>query len=273
MCSVLDVSKAGYYAWRGREKSARAKADEELTFAMRVVHRESRETYGSPRMYREMRKGGTRCSENRVARLTRRAGLKAKKRRRFRVTTTSWHRHPVAPNVLERRFRVADVSGRNQIWVGDITYVPTREGWLYLAVILDLHSRRVVGWAMRSTLAEELALAALRMAVRARKPGTGVLHYTDRGSQYAGKAYRALLTELKMTCSMSRKGDCWDNAVAGSFFATLEWELIDGANWSTRDQARSAILEYIETWYNRRRLHSSLGYLSPDEFETLDPAA
>ncbi len=273
MCRVLDVSKAGYYAWRGREPSARAKADAALVEEIRIVHRQSRSRYGSPRVHRQLRKNGHGCGENRVARLMRLAAIRAKKRRRFRVTTTSKHEHPIAPNVLERRFLVSGVASPNRVWIGDITYIPTREGWLYLAVLLDLRSRRVVGWAMAATLSEELAIAALRMALATRRAGAGVVHHTDRGSQYAAKAYRKILDRHGMTCSMSRKGDCWDNAVAESFFASLEWELIEDANWPTRAQARTAIFEYIETWYNRCRLHSSIGYVSPDEFEAMEQAA
>jgi transposase InsO family protein len=191
-------------------------------------------------------------------------GLRAKTTRRFRVTTQSDHAHPVAPNVLARRF---DEARPDRVWVADLTYLRTREGWLYLAVVLDLGTRAVVGWAMRHTLERGLALDALEMAVRRRRPAPGVLHHADRGSQYACRDYRAQLAAHHMTCSMSRKGDCWDNAVAESFFATLKRELADGAGWATRDDARTAVFRYIETWYNRRRRHSALGYVSPAQYE------
>ena len=193
--------------------------------------------------------------------------MRAKKKRRFRVTTDSNHSHPIAPNLLKRRFGVEEIEGIDQVWVSDITYVPTREGWLYLAVVLDLASRRVVGWAMKTTLESALATNALTMALWRRKPGSGLLHHSDRGVQYASTAYQEILVQHGITCSMSRKGDCWDNAVAESFFATLEWELIEESDWHTREEARRDIFDYIEVWYNRQRLHSSLGYRSPAEYE------
>jgi putative transposase len=264
MCRVLRVSRAGYYAWQRRPPSARARANDQLLMAIRVAHQQSRARYGSPRITRELWAQGHRCSEARVARLMRGAGLAAKRRRRFRVTTTSRHGEPIAPNVLARHFAVATVD---RVWASDITYVPTQEGWLYLAVVLDLASRRVIGWAMRSTLERGLTLAALRMALAHRQPTPGVLHHSDRGSQYACGEYQALLARAGMMCSMSRKGDCWDNAVVESFFATLKTELVDDARWATRETARTALFEYIELWYNRARRHSSLGYRSPVQYE------
>jgi putative transposase len=264
LCRVLGVSKAGYYAWRHRVPSARTQANTALAVRLRAVHQRSRRTYGSPRLTEELRAQGVRCSENRVARVMRRAGIRAKGRRRFRVTTDSRHAHPIAPNVLARQFAVAGVD---QVWASDITYVPTQEGWLYLAVVLDLASRRVIGWAMRHTLERGLTLDALRMALAQRRPTPGVLHHSDRGSQYACGAYQALLAAHHMPCSMSRKGDCWDNAVVESFFATLKTELVADTTWATRDDARTALFEYIEGWYNRERRHSSLGYRSPVQYE------
>lgn len=208
-----------------------------------------------------------RCGRKRVERLMRAAGLPAQRRRSYRCTTNSQHPHPVAPNHLDRRFAVTDSGAPNRVWVGDITYVPTREGWLYLAVILDLASRRVVGWAMQPTLAQSLTCAALRMAVLHRQPAPGLLHHSDRGGQYAAGDYQALLTSHTMTPSMSRKGDCYDNAVVESFFATLEWELIERHDWHTRQEAQAAMFEYIEVWYNRQRRHSTLGYRSPIAYE------
>lgn len=267
MCRVLMVSKAGYYAWRTRPQSARAVENEQLVLAIRVVHAASDRTYGSPRMQPELVALGHPCSENRVARLMRADGLRVKCKRKFRVTTQSGHQAPVAPNTLDRQFAVAQVGGLDRVWVSDITCLWTREGWLYLAIVLDLGSRRVVGWAMRHTLERQLALDALTMALTHRQPGAGLLHHSDRGIQYAHEDYQALLQGHAMTVSMSRTGDCWDNAVAESFFATLKTELADDADWHTREQARAAIFRYIEMWYNPRRRHSSLGYLSPMEFE------
>jgi transposase InsO family protein len=197
----------------------------------------------------------------------REAGVQARRRRRGRRTTDSRHGEPVAANVLARQFGVETVAARDRVWAGDITYVPTREGWLYLAVLLDLASRRVIGWALRHTLERGLTLDALRMALAHRQPAPGVVHHSDRGSQYACGEYRALLAAFGLTGSMSRTGDCWDNAVVESFFATLKTELVEGADWATREAARAAIFEYIEVWYNRQRLHSSLGYRSPAQYE------
>lgn len=267
MCRVLRVARTGYYAWRRRAPSARTCANRQLLTAIRAVHQQSRARYGSPRVTRELQAQGYRCSEARVARLMRTAGVQAKQRRRFRVTTDSRHGEPVAPNRLARQFAVAAIPGPNRVWASDITYVPTREGWLYLAVVLDLASRRVIGWAMRHTLARGLTLDALQMALAHRQPAPGVLHHADRGSQYACGDYQALLTAHGMVSSMSRKGDCWDNAVVESFFATLKTELVDGAAWGTREHARTALFEYIEAWYNRVRRHSSLGYRSPMQYE------
>jgi len=267
MCRVLQVSKAGYYAWVKRPPSARAMADQPLTDQIRAIHRASRGTYGSPRVHAELQAQGEHHGEKRVARLMQDAGIQAKTPRKFCVTTDSKHAHPIAPNQLDRQFAVEQVAGLDRVWIGDITYLPTHEGWLYLAVVLDLASRRVIGWAMRHTLEGALTRDALTMALAGRQPAPGVLHHTDRGSQYAAGDYRALLEAHGMTCSMSRVGDCWDNAVAESFFATLKRELVDGADWATRDEARTAVFEYIEVWYNRQRRHSSLGYLSPTAYE------
>ena len=267
MCHVLGVSKAGYYAWRIRPQSRRKCLDLRLKLEIRAVHRASKRRYGSPRVHDELRDQGIRCGKKRVARLMREDGLRANKARRFRVTTNSDHTHVVAPNLLNRRFAVEAVGGVNQVWVSDITYVPTRAGWLYLAVVLDLASRRIIGWAMKNTLEACLATDALTMALWGRKPGRDLLHHSDRGVQYASGEYQALLNEHGITCSMSRKGDCWDNAVAESFFATLEWELIEDSDWHTHEEARQAIFDYIEIWYNRQRRHSSLGYTTPAAYE------
>ena len=267
MCRVLEVSKAGYYAWRKRVPSQRARSDLRLKLEIRSVHRKSRRTYGSPRVHNELRDQGLRCGRKRVERLMREDGLRAKRKRCFRATTNSNHVHDIAPNLLKRRFSVEEISGVNRVWVSDITYVPTRTGWLYLAVVLDLKSRAGVGWAMKSTLEASLATDALQMALWRRKPGRDLLHHSDRGVQYASGEYQEILREHGITCSMSGKGDCWDNAVAESFYATLEWELIENSDWHTHEEARRAIFDYIEVWYNRQRRHSSLGYTSPAAYE------
>ncbi len=267
MCRVLGVSRSGFYAAQRRPVSPRVHADQRLHRAICAIHQQSRHTYGSPRVHAELRAQGIRCGRKRVERLMRSAGLQAKQRRRTRRTTNSNHAHPVAPNLLERRFAVTEIVERDRVWAGDITYIPTRAGWLYLAVILDLASRMVVGWAMQPTLAQSLTHAALQMAVVRRRPLPGVVHHSDRGVQYAAAAYRACLITHGMTPSMSRKGDCYDNAVVESFFATLEWELIANADWHTRAEARTALFEYIEVWYNRQRRHSALGYVSPVAYE------
>jgi transposase InsO family protein len=267
MCRVLGVSRSGFYAAQRRAPSQRTQTDQRLQHEINAIHRRSRRTYGSPRVHAELREQGVRCGRKRVERLMRAAGLQAKRPHRTRRTTNSCHPHPVAPNVVNRRFGVTDIAAPNRVWASDITYVPTREGWLYLAVILDLASRLVVGWAMQATLEQSLTHAALHMAVGRRRPSPGVVHHSDRGVQYAATDYQRLLATQGMTPSMSRKGDCYDNAVVESFFATLEWELIDGADWHTRAQARSAIFEYIEVWYNRQRRHSTLSYRSPVAYE------
>lgn len=268
MCRVLGVSRAGFYAQRKRGPSARAKRDEELRAQIRTAHYQSRRTYGSPRVHAELQAAGERCGRKRVARLMREEGLRVKVRRRSRPQTTdSRHSHPVAENVLARRFAVTEIAATNRVWAGDITYVPTREGWLYLAVILDLASRRVVGWAMGQTLEASLAISALQMAVAARYPASGLLHHSDRGVQYAACSYQVVLARCQMVQSMSRRANCYDKAVVESFFATLEWELIERSDWQTRDEARLAIFEYIECWDNQKRRHSSLGYLSPVAYE------
>ena len=233
-----------------------------------AIHETSRGTYGSPRIHRELRASGRLCGRNRIARLMRESGLRAKTRRRYRpLTTNSNHEYGIAENVLRRRFGIKEVGGLNRAWCGDITYIRTGEGWLYLAVLLDLGSRMVVGWAMRDSLEADLTVEALRMALARRQPGKGLLHHSDRGVQYAALDYRELLAGHRMTSSMSRRANCYDNAVAESFFATLRWELLDRREWPTRAAARSAIFEYIEVWYNRQRRHSTLDYLSPWQYE------
>jgi putative transposase len=268
MCRVLGVSRAGFYAAERRVPGSRAQYNEVLSAVIRAIHKTSRQTYGSPRVHREVRAAGLVGGRHRIARLMREAGLRARTSRRWRPqTTNSTHGYGVAGNLLQRRFSVKETSGPNRVWCGDITYVRTGEGWLYLAVLLDLGSRMVVGWAMRESLEAELSVAALRMALTRRQPEPGLLHHTDRGVQYAAAAYRELLAAHQITASMSRRANCYDNAVAESFFATLRWELLNRHHWQTHAAARSAIFEYIEVWYNRQRRHSALGYLSPLQFE------
>lgn len=267
MCRVLEVSRAGYYAWRARPLCERVKEDRVLAEKIREIQDEVDQRYGSPRVRAELRALGFDCGKHRVARLMREADLPAKSAPGFRVTTTqSRHDEPVAPNVVDRQFSLASNPRPDVTWAADITYVPTREGWLYLAVILDLASRRVVGWALRTSLEQELTLAALRMALLHRGARDG-RHHSDRGAQYASLAYQRLLAEAGFTASMSRVGDCWDNAVVESFFATLTKELLVDGVFETRAQASRALFEFIEIWYNRRRRHSTLGYRTPIEFE------
>jgi transposase InsO family protein len=267
MCPLLDVSPSGYYAWRRRPPSERALADERLLLNVRIAHAKSDGTYGAPRVQRELQEDGIHVGTKRVARLMGEDGLTGRAPRRKRPRPTdSAHAQPIAPNLLDRQFDVNGVE-LNRVWVSDITYVPTQEGWLYLAAVLDLASRRCVGWAMRETLEPELVVSALEMAITARRPAPGLIHRSDRGSQYAGEAYRAVLERHGMRASMSRKGNCWDNAVAESFFATVELELIMTHRWATRDEARRAIFGFIEGWYNRERRHSTLDYVSPVQDE------
>ena len=264
LCRTLGVSRAGFYAAQDRPRAPRAVADERLGVEIAAIHAKSRQRYGSPRIHAELGARGCRTSRKRVARLMRARHLAARRRRRFRVTTDSRHGFPVAPNLLARQF---DRSGPDQAWVTDITYIPTGEGWLYLAVILDLSSRVVVGWAMSARITRELTLAALTMALKRRRPPLGLLHHSDRGSQYASSDYRQALQQRGIVCSMSRRGDCGDNAVAENFFATLKVELVHDAAWATRATAQAAVFEYLEVFYNAERRHSALGYLSPRAFE------
>lgn len=267
MCRVLQVSRAGYYAWRARPLCDRVRADRLLTERIREIQHRVKHRYGSLRVRMELRALGFPCGKHRVARLMRDAGLRATSAPQFRLTTQSRHPHPVARNLLDRQFALEGHPRANQTWAADVTYVPTGEGWLYLAVVLDLASRRIVGWALRTRLDQELALAALRMALQHRGARNGV-HHSDRGVQYASIAYQQLLHRAGFTVSMSRLGDCWDNAVVESFFATLTKELLNDRAFPTRAQASQEVFEFIEIWYNRQRRHSTLGYRTPMEFET-----
>lgn len=263
LCRVLEVSRAGFYAAQQRPVAARVTEDARLAVQIAAIHRASRRCYGSPRVHAELRAHGQCTSRKRVARLMRRAGLAARRRRAFRVTTESQHRRPVAPNRLAGNFTTA---APDRVWVSDITYLATGEGWLYLAVVLDLFSRRVVGWAASDRLGEGVALEALGMGLARRRPPPGLLHHSDRGSQYASVEYRGILSGHGIECSMSGRGRCWDNAVAESFFASLKIEL-NHAAWPTRRDAHRAVFDYIELFYNAERRHSTLGHLSPAAFE------
>jgi transposase InsO family protein len=264
MCRVLGVTKSGFYAWAKRPKPARAKRDAQLAAEVAAVHKRSRNAYGSPRVHAELKARGVRVGKKRVERLMRENGLQARRKRRFRRTTDSRHAHPIAPNLLARRF---DVESPNRAWVTDVTAIWTLEGWLYLAVMLDLFSRRVVGWATSANNDTALAQAALRRALLKRRPPPGLLHHSDRGSPYASADYRAELARNRMLASMSGKGDCWDNAVAESFFSTLRAELVDHERYATRAAADASLGDYIDNFYNVERRHSSLGYINPIEFE------
>ena len=266
MCRVLQVSSSGYYDWLERPKSARDQDNRRLLVAIRACHLRSQRNYGSPRITRELREAGESCSENRVARLMRMHDVRAKRVRKWRATTHSAHRLPVAQNTLERQF---DTSAPNRAWASDISYLWTDEGWMYLAVVMDLYSRAVIGWSIRPYLTTKLALEALQMALWRRRPGTGLLHHSDRGVQYAAADYQRVLAEHGIECSMSRKGNCWDNACVESFFSTLKLERVYHQRYRTRDEARRDVLEWIEIVYNRQRRHSSLGYRSPAQFEAM----
>lgn len=265
LCEVLGVSRSGYYAWRDRPPSPMAVRRERLVEQIREAHRESRAVYGSPRVHRELEARGVDCCENTVAKLMRANDIRSKARRRFVARTTdSRHDRPVAENVLAREFYP---ERPDTAWAADITYVPTAGGWLYLAAVIDLCSRRVVGWATADHLRADLAVEALRMALTHRKPTGALLHHSDRGVQYASEAYRAVLAEHGVEASMSRVGNCWDNAVAEGFFSTLKRELVHHESYADHEEARRSLFEYIEVFYNRRRRHSTLGYRSPAEFE------
>jgi putative transposase len=266
MCKVLNVSSSGYYAWRKRPVSAREMANQQLLEKIEVVHTESQETYGSPRVYHELKAQGVACSENRVARLMRLHHIRAKQTKRYKVTTRRNKAHPVAPNLLKRNF----VAQRpDQIWLADITYIPTLEGWLYLATILDLYTRRIVGWAMSDRMTSDLTKSALEMAISQRQPDPGLIHHSDQGSQYTDGTYQALLKDHGIRASMNGVGSWYDNAPMESFFGTLKSELVHHYAYHTRDEAKADLFFYIEAFYNRRRLHSALDYLSPEAYEQL----
>lgn len=265
-CDVLEVARSGYYAWRKRPASARARRRAELTDRIRAVHAvRHQDAYGAPRIHKELVTAGHKCNRKTVARCMKAAGIQAKTVKKFRVSTTdSNHRHPVAGNVVNREFRP---SRKNETWTADITYIATDEGWLYLAAVEDLYSRKIVGWSMSERIDSRLVVEALEMAMQRELPGAGLVAHSDRGVQYASEHYQSLLQQHEITCSMSRRGNCWDNAPMESFFATLKKELVHHERYRTRDEARRSLFEYIEVFYNRVRRHSSLGYLSPHQFE------
>jgi putative transposase len=264
LCTVLEVSRSGYYAWVGRPVAPKTIADAHLVLEIRAALVRGRGAYGSPRIHRELRARGIRVGKKRIERLMRENGIVARHKRRFVHTTDSRHAHPIAPNLLERHF---DPKAANEAWAGDVTYIATGEGWLYLAVLLDLFSRRVVGWATSAANDRQLALDALGHAVRSRRPARGLVHHTDRGSPYASDQYRQALHDRGILASMSRTADCYDNAVAESFFATLKAEHVDHQDFATRAIGTASIGDYVERFYNTARRHSHLGYVSPIEFE------
>ena len=266
MCLRLRVSTSGFYAWCRRPESNRAKEDRRLAVLAREAHERGRRAYGSPRVHAELKAQGIAISRKRVIRLMQAAGLRGKTRRKWVKTTDSGHGLPVAPNLLARDFRA---SAPDRRWVGDVTYLRTPEGWLYLAVIVDLYSRFVVGWALSAVNDRRLAMRALEMAIQRRCPEVGLLHHTDQGSPYASEDYQKLLERHGITCSMSRTGDCYDNAAMESWFGTLKTEL--GESFESAATAKHQLFEFIEVFYNQRRRHSALGYVSPAEFERAEP--
>jgi len=270
MCRLLKVSRSSYYAWLKRPESMRSRENRRLKDKIRVLHKASHGIYGSPRIHRDLVDDGIRCGKNRVARIMREAGIRSRTKRKFKATTNSKHNLPVAPNLLNQDFAA---EAQDRAWVGDITYILTDEGWLYLAVLLDLYNREVVGWAASSRITRQLAIDALQMALGKRSPDQGLLHHTDRGSQYASGDYQKVLKEHGMICSMSRKGNCYDNAVAESFFGRLKSEWVNHQRYLSRSDAIQSLFYYIEIFYNRKRRHSSIDYVTPQEYETIPLAA
>jgi len=265
MCRVMNVSTSGFYDWLKEPGGKRGKEDEALSESIKKAFEDSRKTYGSRRIRRELKKLEKKCTLRRIRKLMKKLGLWPKRRRRFRNTTNSKHGFDVFPNLLKRDFKV---DRPNQVWVSDITYIWTTEGWLFLSTVIDLFSRKVVGWSMSESLKAGVAIDALEMAIMSRNPAPGLIHHSDRGVQYACGDYQKIITRAGMRPSMSRKGDCWDNSVAESFFSTLKKEMIYHVKFETREEARRDIFEFVEVFYNRRRMHSYLGYMSPVEFET-----
>lgn len=268
MCNAMDISRSSYYEWLGKPESSKAKKDKEMTAMVIEVFVEGRATYGARRIRQKLIQKKVTISRRKVSKLMKESGLEVKTKRKFKATTDSNHNNPIAPNLLDRKF---DVPEPDRYWVGDITYVPTEEGWLYLATVIDLYSRKVIGWSMDSRMKAELVNNALLMAIWQRKPKADLIWHTDRGSQYASDSHKSILKQHHIKQSMSRKGDCWDNAVDESFFSSLKTEAIHYHKFKTREEARHVIFEYIEVFYNRVRIHSANDYLSPVDYESLLP--
>ncbi len=266
MCKVLGVSKSGYFKWINRPKSNREKQHEKLSQEILKTHLEFKQRYGSVKIARTLNRRGIKVSERTVSRIMTKKQWKSCTVKKYKATTNSKHQHPVSENVLNRRFKA---SKPNQLWVTDITYIPTNEGWLYLASVMDLYSRKIVGWAMDKTMPKELVISALKMAYKRQKPGKGVIHHSDRGVQYASSDYQNLLNQYNMIGSMSRKGNCYDNACIESFHGILKRELVYQTQYKTREQAKKSLFEYIEFFYNSKRIHSTLEYFTPNEFEQM----
>lgn len=264
MCQILNISRSGYYKWAKKEPSVRDKENEMLLNRIKNIYDENQGRYGSPRITDRLNKDKIPCSENRIARIMRKNDIKAKRKKKFKVTTNSKHNYPISPNLLNRNF---SAIGINQKWVSDITYIYTKEGWLYLSAILDLCSRKIVGWSMSHRLTKDITIKALKQAMTGRKIFEGIILHSDRGSQYACNAFRKLIVKNKILQSMSGKGNCYDNAVMESFFKTLKSDLVYWEKYATRDEAKRSIFEYIEIYYNRKRAHSSISYMTPEEFE------
>ncbi len=271
MCQTLEVSTSGYYAWRRAENSKQKVDNQALLIKIKVAYKRSKKRYGSPRITRELREEGILCNEKRVARLMREAGIKAATQRKFKVTTNSKHDLPIAPNLVNQQFYAA---GPNQLWLSDITYIHTKEGWLYLSAILDVFSRQIIGWHLSKRMTKELVISALQKALFTRKPAPGLVFHSDRGSQYASHEIRKMLENHQIKQSMSKKGDCYDNAMMESFFKTLKTELVYLEDpFKTRSEAKHSLFYFIEFFYNRIRKHSAIGYLSPIQFEEIQNAA
>ena len=270
MCALLKVSRSGFYAWLTRPESQRSRENRSLETKIRVFHAASHGIYGSPKIHQDLIDDGVRCGKNRVARIMREAGIRSRRRKKFKATTNSRHNLPVAANLLDQDFTA---ETPDSVWVGDITYVPTQEGWLYLAVLIDLYNRKVVGWSSSSRMTRQLAIDTLQMALDRQSPKKGLVHHTDRGSQYASGDYQKALSDRRIVCSMSREGNCYDNAVAESFFGLLKTEWVNHCRYRTRAEANQSLFYYIEIFYNRKRRHSALGYKTPHEYKNLPLAA
>lgn len=264
LCAALGVSRSGYYAWRSAPESRRTRENRVLLTRLQAVHTEAREAYGADKTWRVLRAQGVACGRHRVARLRRIHGIEARRRRRFRLAYKARNSAPAAPNLVDRQFHA---PAPNRIWAGDITFIPTRQGWLYLAVVLDLYSRRIVGWAMSARPDSQLVLDALTMALTHRRPAPGLIHHSDQGIQYSSGVYQACLKTRGLVPSMSRKGNCYDNAVVESFFSSLKNEGTDHETFPDRDHARTALFAYIELFYNRHRIHATLDYQTPEQYE------